>query len=52
MKPKQVHLSISCDEGHVADSLRQIANAIEGSENVQITEYETSVCMAEIDWPE
>ena len=41
-----VHIDISCDEGHVADSLRQLANAIENEEVV--SQFETFHCCAEI----
>ena len=44
--PKQVHINIYCDEGYVADSLRELANAIENNEG--LTEFETYRCCAEI----
>lgn len=46
MATKQVHINIYCDEGHVADSLRELANAYE--ENNEMTDFETYLCVAEI----
>ena len=43
---KQVHIDIYCDEGFVADSLRQMANAIENGE--VLTQFETFHCCAGI----
>lgn len=36
---KQIRISIICDEGFVADSLRLLANVIE-NEDVDTTDYE------------
>lgn len=43
----QIKITITCDEGHVADSLRQLANAYEESE--ELNDYETEHFIAEID---
>ena len=45
--PEQVHISITCDKEFVADSLRELANAIENRETVSL--FETYHCRAEID---
>ena len=46
---EQVKITILCDKGHVADSLREIANAVEENEN-EPTHYETEHVDAEFDW--
>lgn len=46
---EQVNLTILCDKGFVADSLRQLANAIEESEE-KVEHFETARCDAEIDY--
>lgn len=43
----QIRITITCDEGHVADSLRQLANAYE--EREELTDYETEHFIAEIE---
>ena len=50
-EPPQVKLTITTDLYQTADFLRELANAIE-NEGTDITEIETSVGMAEIDWPD
>lgn len=49
--PRQVHLEISTDIGYTADFLRELANAIEESED-EIGDYETYRGIAEISWPQ
>lgn len=49
--PRQVHLEISTDIGYTADFLRQLANAIEESEE-EIGDYETYRGVATITWPD
>ena len=44
--PEQILIKIQCDEGHVADSLRELANAFENEE--KLTEFETTHCCAEV----
>ena len=46
---KQIKLWLLCDEDRVADSLRELANAVEESEN-QLHHFETPYADAEIDW--
>ena len=48
--PDQVHLEISTDIGYTADFLRELANAIEESED-EIGDYETFRGVATISWP-
>lgn len=48
--PDQVHLTISTDIGFTADFLRELANAIEESED-EIGDYETYRGVATISWP-
>ena len=49
--PTQVHLEISTDLGFTADFLRELANAIEESED-EIGDYESFRGVATISWPE
>lgn len=49
--PAQVHLEISTDLGFTADFLRDLANAIEESED-EFGDYETFRGVATISWPE
>lgn len=49
--PAQVHLEISTDLGHTADFLRQLANAIEESDE-PLEDYESFRGVATISWPE
>ena len=49
--PDQVQLTISTDIGFTADFLRELANAIENSED-EIDDYETFRGVARITWPE
>ena len=49
--PKQVHLEISTDIGYTADFLRELATAIEESED-EVGDYETFRGVATISWPE
>lgn len=46
---KQIKLWLLCDGDRVADSLRELANAVEESEN-QLHHFETPYADAEIDW--
>ena len=48
--PDQVQLTISTDYGFTADFLRELANAIENSED-EMDDYETYRGVAEITWP-
>ncbi len=44
--PKEIHFTIQCTEGHVAEFLRELASVIENSESDDyscIEDYETSV---------
>ena len=43
---KQIRITVTCDEGFVADSLRELATAYEDSLDNDM-EYETAHCMAE-----
>ena len=45
----QVEINLTCDEGRVADALRQLANEIEESEHYP-EDYETAICAATINW--
>lgn len=46
---KQIKISITCDEGFVADALREIANAYESRpDDESEAEFETAHYMAEI----
>lgn len=47
----QVFIRIQTDLYSTADFLRELANAIE-NESVEITEFETGVGFAEVDWPD
>ena len=49
--PDQVHLEISTDIGFTADFLRELANAIENSED-EVEDYETFRGVARISWPD
>ena len=44
--PEQILIKIQCDEGHVADSLHELANAFENEEDLE--EFETAHCCAEV----
>lgn len=45
--PPQIKISIVCDKGHVADSLRDLANAIENDDiDTDDYEYEDAHCAA------
>lgn len=48
MEPDQVRITITCDAGHVADCLREIANAVEEEEEYPSV-LETSHYLAEIE---
>ena len=44
----QFRITMVCDENYIADSLRNLANAVEEREDVEF-EYETEHCYAEIE---
>ena len=46
-EPDQVRITITCDAGHVSDCLREIANAVEESEEYPST-LETAHYIAEL----
>lgn len=43
---KKIKITISCDEYHVADELRNLATAIEENDE-ELTKWETPHCVAE-----
>lgn len=52
MEEKQVKLTITTDLYRTADFLRSLANELEACGEETFDEYETSIGMAEIEWPE
>lgn len=46
MEDEQVQITISCDKYHVADELRNLANAVEESDE-ELTQWETPHSVAE-----
>lgn len=46
MEDEQIIIKIECDKYHVADELRNLATAIEESDE-ELTQWETPHCVAE-----